>query len=91
VALLAVPAAGTADQADKWQPYLQFHVDLATGSGGGGGGELFVPLQQDRHALLFGDFRTGVDGRAGAAGDGDTGAGAPAGDGWPLRRPLPRR
>src|SRR5262245_23965956 len=90
VALLAVPAAArAADQADKWQPYLEFHADLATGSGGGGGGELFVPLQQDRHALLFGDFRGGVGSRAGDADGGGTSTGVPAYDGWSFRHPQP--
>src|SRR5438046_2812453 len=47
VASVAVPAAaGAADQADKWQPYLEFRADFAAGPGGGGGGELFLPLRQ---------------------------------------------
>ena len=66
-------------------PYLEFRADFAAGPGGGGGGKLFLPLRQDRHALLFGDVRARVDGRTGDAGDGGTGAGAPADDGWTLR------
>ena len=42
-------------------------------------------FEQDRHALLFGDVRARVDGRTGDAGDGGTGAGVPADDGWTLR------
>jgi hypothetical protein len=92
VALVAVtPAAVAADQPDKWPPYLEFHADLATGPGEGAGGELFVPLWQDRHALLFGDFRAGVDDRTGYAGGGGTGASVPADDGWTLRQPQRRR
>jgi hypothetical protein len=92
VALVAVPpAAVAADQPDKWQPYLEFHADLAAGLSEGAGGELFIPLWQDRHALLFGDFRAGVDGRTGDAGGGVTGASAPADDGWTLRQPQRRR
>lgn len=44
-----------------------------------------MPLRQDRHALLFGDFRAGVNGRTGDADDGGAGAGVPAEDGWALR------
>ena len=88
MALAAFPAARVAaDQADKWQPYLEFHADLATPPGASAGGEVFVPLWQDRHALLFGDVRVGSDGRTGDAGEGGTDADGPADDGWGLRHP----
>ena len=92
VALATIAAAPVAaDQGDKWQPYLEFHADLATAPGAGGGGEVFVPLWQDRHALLFGDVGAGSDGRTGDAGDGGTGAEGPADDGWVLRHPQRSR
>ena len=85
VALGAIAAAPVAaDQPDKWQPYLEFHADLAAPPGTGAGGEAFVPLWQDRRTLLFGDVRAGIDGRTG---DGGTSAASPADDGWILRQP----
>ena len=79
---LAVALSGraAADEPDKWHPYLEFHADLASGQGAAGGAEIFIPVWQDRHSILFGDFRGQASGSA--TGNGGTDAGAAAGDVW---------
>jgi hypothetical protein len=74
----ALSGGAAAAEPDKWQPYLELHADLASDQGAAGRVEIFIPLWQDRHSILFGDFRGQLDGRR--DGDGGTGAGAAADD-----------
>jgi hypothetical protein len=80
---LAVALSGRAaadEPPNNWQPYLEFHADLASGQDAAGGAAIFVPIWQDRHSILFGDFRGQAGG--GENGNGGTDTGAAAGNVW---------